>query len=184
MIYADGHKLIDDSDWANTALGTNLVLDSKGPFAIECVNKTNQLDKNWELSKDSKSFPDNLRYIALSYDYVLSSDFSGNVKIQFNNAPWDLNGNQMALNTENKAGRFAKVIDLTQTNGASWADWKNRSFTGICLREDNAIGTITISKIKLEIGTQITNWSPAPEDLVTKSDLDDLKAQIEQLKSK
>lgn len=39
-------------------------------------------------------------------------------------------------------------------------------------------------RMKLEVGAESTSWCPAPEELITKSDLDDLKAQIEQLKSK
>lgn len=44
--------------------------------------------------------------------------------------------------------------------------------------------TFCFERMKLEEGTESTAWIPAQEELATKSDLDDLKAQIEQLKSK
>lgn len=43
---------------------------------------------------------------------------------------------------------------------------------------------VKFDKMKLEKGTESTDWCPAYDDYVMQSDLDDLKAQIEQLKSK
>ena len=44
--------------------------------------------------------------------------------------------------------------------------------------------TIVLNEVKAERGSIATQWSPALEDLVLKSDLDALKAEIEQLKQK
>lgn len=43
---------------------------------------------------------------------------------------------------------------------------------------------IRFDALKIEKGTESTDWCPAYDDYVMQSDLDDLKAQIEQLKSK
>lgn len=43
---------------------------------------------------------------------------------------------------------------------------------------------LTLNYLKVERGTVATPWCPAPQDLVLKSDLDALKAEIEQLKQK
>lgn len=43
---------------------------------------------------------------------------------------------------------------------------------------------VRFDALKIEEGTESTDWCPAMEEIVTKSDLDDLKAEIEQLKSK
>lgn len=42
--------------------------------------------------------------------------------------------------------------------------------------------TIVLNRIKVERGSVATQWCPAPEDYAMKSDLDALKAEIEQLK--
>lgn len=44
--------------------------------------------------------------------------------------------------------------------------------------------TIHVKDLKLERGSIATQWSPAPEDLVLKSDFDDLKSDIQALKNK
>lgn len=44
--------------------------------------------------------------------------------------------------------------------------------------------TIVLNEVKVERGSVATQYSPAPQDLVLKSDLDALKAEIEQLKQK
>lgn len=43
---------------------------------------------------------------------------------------------------------------------------------------------IRFDALKIEKGTESTDWCPAYDDYVMQSDLDDLKAEIEQLKSK
>lgn len=43
---------------------------------------------------------------------------------------------------------------------------------------------IRFDALKVEKGTESTDWCPAYDDYVMQSDLDDLKAEIEQLKSK
>lgn len=43
---------------------------------------------------------------------------------------------------------------------------------------------VRFDALKVEKGTESTDWCPAYDDYVMQSDLDDLKAQIEQLKSK
>lgn len=49
--------------------------------------------------------------------------------------------------------------------------------------DDSTAGnTIVLNEVKVERGSIATQWSPAPQDLVLKSDLDSLKAEIEQLK--
>lgn len=52
------------------------------------------------------------------------------------------------------------------------------------LAPSTANNTIVLNGIKVERGSVATQYSPAPQDLVLKSDLDALKNEIEQLKQK
>lgn len=52
-----------------------------------------------------------------------------------------------------------------------------------CLKITDPI-QIRFDALKIEKGTESTDWCPAYDDYAMQSDLDDLKAQIEQLKSK
>ena len=66
--------------------------------------------------------------------------------------------------------------------------WNRASMTIYCLKSGQvrffeALWTEHyVANMKLEIGTVATPWCPAPEDYAMKSDLDALKAEIEQLK--
>lgn len=177
MIYASGHKLIDDSDWKNSSAGTNLFIGSQNfdnfSFFGNAV-KTDQKYKNGTIVKiTSNSMNNSVQMLNLPKSTLLS--WSIYAKADSSNAK---------LHTELNGGGGKTIIALTQ-------DWQRYSFNGysdnvgtLFLWEESGDGNIYLALPKIELGSIATQWSPAPQDLVTQSDLDDLKAEIEQLKSK
>lgn len=176
-IFADGHKLIDDSDWKNSSAGTNLSIGSQNfddfLFAGDAV-KTDQKYKNGTIVKiTSNSINSHVQIDTLPKNTLLS--WSIYAKADTSNG---------TLHTELNGGGGLSNIQLTQ-------NWERYTFNGISdaqgimyFWKNSGDGNIYLALPKIELGSIATQWSPAPQDLVTQSDLDDLKAEIEQLKSK
>lgn len=177
MIYASGHKLIDDSDWKNSSAGTNLFIGSQNfdnfSFFGNAI-KTDQKYKNGTIVKIASNSMNNSVQIGnlpkntlLSWSIYAKADTSSGT-----------------LHTELNGGGGFSNIQLTQ-------NWKRYAFNGSSDDVGVALfwkysgdGNIYLALPKIELGSIATQWSPAPQDLVTQSDLDDLKAEIAQLKSK
>ena len=173
MIYLSGHKLIDDSDWKNTNAGTNL-------WAIS------QVKPGYLSAKDGSYYSDDV-------DVSTVIPLSNTSKFVFTVFDYELLGNddrQKCIFYDSNENFLSKQTLLAGVNSIPAS---NAKYLGISLnlssldntfKPNNQMQWIKTNKIKLELGSIATQWSPAPQDLVTQSDLDDLKAQIEQLKSK
>lgn len=177
MIYADGHKLIDDSDWINTSANVNLLSNSK---SLEIPNA--------DISKNK----------------ILNEKYQCGQILEFDDTGLDNSGFQIGglpANTIISWSFYAKSEDSTihtEFFGGKGATefkvnsfWTRYSFTTTTGTQGTlfiwrASGTkpLYLALPKVEAGSITTQWSPAPQELVTQSDLDDLKTQIEQLKSK
>ena len=95
----------------------------------------------------------------LSYDWSVEGDNpSGQFNPQFTNAPWGFGGIAVKPSETNKSGHSVTKFQ-TQPR------WKDTSAWGIIFRQDHLVGKVTITNMKLEIGTIPTDWTPAPEDL-------------------
>ena len=95
----------------------------------------------------------------LSYDWSVEGDNpSGQFNPQFTNAPWGFGGIAVKPSETNKSGHSV-------TKFQTQPSWKDTSAWGISFRQDHLVGKVTITNMKLEIGTIPTDWSPAPEDL-------------------
>lgn len=177
MIYANSHKLIDDSDWKNTNAGTNLLTGSqswKNFSFFGNATKTEQKYRNGTIVKISSPTMNNSAQMLnlphttlLSWSIYAKAD-SSNVK----------------LHTELNGGGGKADIPLTQ-------DWKRYSFNGysdnlgaLLLWKASGDGSIYLALPKIELGSIATQWSLAPQELATQSDITSLQDQINQLKSK
>ena len=95
----------------------------------------------------------------LSYDWSVEGDNpSGQFNPQLTNAPWGLGGVAVKPSETNKSGHSVTKFQIQPS-------WKDTSAWGIIFRQDHLVGKVTITNMKLEIGTVPTDWTPAPEDL-------------------
>lgn len=104
------------------------------------------------------------------------------------------NGNQpIKAICRSSSGSGACQNNGTVINGVKSKCWQRISFTfqnfyesHVAFDFESTDGTVDfwLGSYKLEKGSIATPWCPAPEEIVTRSDLDDLKSQINQLKTK
>lgn len=158
-----------------TKLGIrNYVLDSAKSVSMTGTGKDNEGLNINSLSKPLKQFTnEELSHVILSFNWSVSDDASGNVEIQFNDTPWDLDGQILKIDFSNaKSGRFCKKFNLATKKyyGGSI------NATSLEIRQDKFTGTFTVDHIKLEIGDIPTDWTPAPEDF--QAQIDDLKSHL------
>lgn len=93
--------------------------------------------------------------LALSFDWSVSGQKAvGTYRAQLNWDPWYSWGD---INVSSGSGHFSKAIPVSDDMQTSTAD-------GIEIRMDNATETMTISNMKLEVGTIASPWSPNPAD--------------------
>ena len=163
-----------------TKLGIrNYALNTVHPFIIRGNNQQDQNADIYTLIKPLANFSkEELSHLILSWHWSVSSDAVGSAVIQFNNSPWGGNyyGDLRMNFSKAHSGTVNKKLDFSSYSSSDLVA------TGLGIRCDNFIGTLTIDHIKLSIGDIATDWTPAPEDYVMKSDFEALKAEIDQLK--
>lgn len=106
-------------------------------------------------------------YLTLSFDWVASGDtISGQFTPQWSGTPWGglsaVSGAIKPSNT-NKSGRYKSSVQL------NYDGYSTGVATAVMFRQNNLQGNITISNMKLEAGNTATDWTPAPEDYLKKS---------------
>lgn len=100
-----------------------------------------------------------------SFDLTLSGDLTGTsgtpyIAVGQNSTPWN-----RVIVTETVAGTYHKKISLSSR---AWTDNK----IGMrCNYIDTGV-TVTISNLKVEIGDKYTDWTPAPEDMTSNTQLE------------
>lgn len=97
--------------------------------------------------------------ISLSFDWsVAVQGSSGTLIAQLSKAPW---GTTMGptINVSSGSGHYS-------TTTIADANWATSLANGIQIRLDGVTAKITISNMKFEIGTIVTPWTPAPEDVM------------------
>lgn len=169
-LYGNSEKYLTDK---NLNIGVrNYVLDSAKSVSMTGTGKGNDTLSINSLSKPLNQFTsEELSHVILSFNWAVSDGASGSVEIQFNETPWDLDGQILKIDFSNaKSGRFCKKFNLATKKyyGGSI------NATGLAIKQDRFTGTFTADHIKLEIGDVPTQWCPAPEDLAMKSDYDKL----------
>ena len=96
--------------------------------------------------------------------------------LQYGADTWAFFGNdglvRLTNDYVNKYVRVRRVVTHT-------TDFGDKDSTGIYIGMGNYTGTVTIRNLKLEYGTTATDWSPAPEDLATTTDVEAAKTYSE-----
>lgn len=176
-------KLNDENFWINRGGSLSNLLDSLG-------NKTLSFGSEWSglissihvsrgeiytLSYNVKTSDSNIKTFIYSNDVKYSSD---QCKVDFLNYFYDGKVINPLINSWVSQGdtnehRVAVSFLVTQSG-----------ILGVRPESINAKAPYYVSSFKLEKGGLPTPWCPAYADYATKSDLDALKAEIEQLKQK
>jgi len=147
----------------NSAVGTNLLLKTYVPYSMTGNNETNQVLKAYALSRRLEKGTT----VTLSFDAV--STVPANFSIQNNG----LDGGSWSTYIKDTVGTTKKHYVATITLDL-FAD------LGVELRFDNvpSTTTITVSNMKLELGSNATDWCPNPSEILTQSDYAKIKAAI------
>lgn len=179
QIYGNGDKLMQSSDWSNTSVGTNLLADSKNWNGITAYNAAKLTDKTYLGG----------RIVSLSGVGLQNS-------VQINNGcfpvgvpiAWSVyaKANKPAtLHNEPTGGNSARIEIAVGTEWTRVSSFGSSQRSAILYFWNTTPDTeIDLCLPKIELGSVATQWCPAPEDYAMKSDLDALKAEIEQLKQK
>ena len=69
-------------------------------------------------------------------------------------------------------GKFSYTTDLTQDHKLYFVD------LGLFTNGVPTDGVVTISNVKVEIGSTETDWTPAPEDMATSDEIDGIQGEI------
>ena len=158
-------KDIVDTTVDGVEIGTkNLLSKTSESFTMVGTNTTNQTSTMYYFVNKDNS-PVIGHETVFSCKYTLSKGAKGSIHIQ-------TNGQKTGGATEGKWYSLYRNYDVTtiETTGeistkTSFGDSDLNTFTGVSLRLDNFIGTITISECSMVVGNKATNWTPAPEDV-------------------
>lgn len=133
--------------------------------AIGTVLLRTNIQLNGTYTFSSMIFEERNAYVVgETYDFALSATIDRK----------EINLGKISIPTQNKWQK----ITLTFSASGHMTDIRLNAVTGI------PSGGMGVNGWKLERGTTATDWCPAYSDYAMQSDLDDLKEQIEQLKSK
>ncbi len=140
--------------------GTNRALGTATEKTITGNNETNQTETLYGLA-DTVSTLFGTDKVTTSFDITISGNDEGSFKIQDLNSPW---ATWVPTYDLSDFGIGTHHVEYTTT--APNSDGSNV----IGIRLDNVSGTVKISNFKIEKGTKATDWSPAPEDLLTDAE--------------
>lgn len=161
--------------------GRNIVLDSSnmGNFRIWQADGTSNLsDDKKEITITSSHGGINIEKKNLSENLpnngdtiVISADVKGNSHLQFNynnGNGFVGSGTNIAVTTDYK--RYSTTFEWNPVN------LDKTEF--VIFTSGSAEQYLTIKNVKVEIGNKATDWSPAPEDLATSTEFDQLNNAI------
>lgn len=148
----------------NSAVGTNLLLGTHDSFSMTGTNIVNQWKQMYALSERLEAGTT----VTISFD-ALSTALT-NFTI-LNNG---LNGGQWQTYVLDGTVDTTKKHFIATTTLTSFAD------LGVNLKLNNvpATTTVTVSNMKLELGSHATDWCPNPSEILTQSDYAKIKAAI------
>lgn len=172
---ADAKKAQEDVDNIQIG-GRNLLRNTKDAYIVHGngASSTNQVITNpYPLVKDISSFKG--QYLTLSFNLAATEGSSGTLRFQSGGPGYDF-----IFGVES--------IDLSMigTSGTTITGTAlcNTDDTGYQMLFDNAVGEFTFSNMKLELGNKPTDWSPAPEDYSTTTEMySDIDRTAESIKS-
>lgn len=156
--------------------GRNLLRNTKDAYTVHGNggSSTNQIIINpYPLVKDILSFKG--QYLTLSFTLVTTEGSSGTLGFQSGGPGYDFSFGieSIDLSTIGTSGTTITGTALCNTDDASYQ-----------MRFDNAVGEFTFSNMKLELGNKPTDWSPAPEDYSTTTEMQsEINQTAESIKS-
>ncbi|MBH5331663.1 hypothetical protein [Lactiplantibacillus plantarum] len=161
----------------NSAVGTNLLIGTATPASIKGNNSTNQVANTYALVGGMSAYALYQKYgskFTLSYDWSVTdtaSAYTGKMQQQFNSTPWGFN-DITTISSSNTSGH--NVTTLTLANSSA-----NKA-TALEFHLENVptTSTITVSNMKLEKGSVVTDWCPNPTEILTKADYAKIQAAI------
>lgn len=130
---------------------TNLLLNTREEKVVIGNNTTNQCTNLYNFA-DVSILPN--KKITISFTYTVTNYTSGKFRIQTADKVW-----LGVTNDITPTGNGTFTVKHTYTLNSS------TGYTYVQLRMDNFVGTVTISKMKIEFGDKATDWSPSPEDI-------------------
>ncbi|AQY70031.1 hypothetical protein BWL06_02530 [Lactiplantibacillus plantarum] len=147
----------------DSAVGTNLLLKTHDSFSIAGINKSNQGQQLYGLSKRLEAGTT----VTLSFDAV--STATAKFTILSNGTDGGSWMSYINDTVDTKKKHYVATIKLDLF-----------SPLGVHLRLDNVPLTtnITFSNMKLELGSHATDWCPNPSEILTQSDYAKLQAAI------
>ncbi|MCW6101277.1 collagen-like protein [Lactiplantibacillus plantarum] len=148
----------------NSAVGTNLLLKTYEPFSMIGGNGVNQWQQMYALSRRLEAGTT----VTLSFDIV--STASANFTIQNN-------GN---VDSETWMNYICSTVDTTKKHYVETITLDGFSQQGINMRLDYvpSTTTITVSNMKLELGSHATDWCLNPSEILTQADYAKIQAAI------
>lgn len=152
-----GSKPVASKDDVNTSINniqvgaTNLLLNTREEKVIIGNNTTNQCTNLYNFA-DVSILPN--KKITISFTYTVTNYTGGKFRIQTADKVW-LGVTNDITPTGNGTFTVKHTYTLNSSTGYTYAQ----------LRMDNFVGTVTISKMKIEFGDKATDWSPSPEDI-------------------
>lgn len=152
-----GSKPAASKDDVNTSINniqvgaTNLLLNTREEKVIIGNNTTNQCTSLYNFA-DVSILPN--KKITISFTYTVTNYTGGKFRIQTADKVW-----LGVTNDITPTGNGTFTVKHTYTLNSS------TGYTYVQLRMDNFVGTVTISKMKIEFGDKATDWSPSPEDI-------------------
>ncbi|MDV9113355.1 phage tail protein [Lactiplantibacillus plantarum] len=137
----------------DSAVGTNLLLKTYAPFSMTGLNIGNQWQQMYALSRRLEAETT----VTLSFDAVSTA---------FANFTIQNNGN---LDGETWMGYITATVDTTKKHYVATITLDGFTQQGVNIRVDNMplTTTITISNMKLELGSNATDYSENPADNAT-----------------
>ncbi|MFW4404704.1 gp58-like family protein [Lactiplantibacillus paraplantarum] len=153
----------------DSAVGTNLLLKTYKPYVVTGANKVNQAYQMYALSRRLEAGTT----VTLSFDAI--STASANFTIQ-NNGNSD-GGTWM--------GYIDSTVGTTKKHYVATIKLNGFSQQGVYLRLDNvpSTATITFSNMKLELGSNATDYSTSPLDNATITALSSISQTVDAIQT-
>lgn len=152
------------NDLANLSIGgRNLLRETGNPYTVTGAGASskNQVIIPYSLVTGLDTFKE--KYLTMSFHIASTENASGELMVQSAGPGWD---HLFGIPTDvdlSKVGTSG--IDIIGVAKYSSND------RGYQIRLDGAVGSFTFTKMKLEVGNKPTDWSPAPEDYSTTTEM-------------
>jgi hypothetical protein len=138
--------------------GRNLLKGTGTPGIINSTGGTNATGVFYDLSIPSSEIQGKETMISFDWEYIGSTP-SGHFIVQTGAPQYSGLNKTFYIDSTNTSGHFE----------STWTPLTTSSFEMMFFRCDGMNGTLKVTNMKLERGNMVTDWSPAPEDLIEEA---------------